>query len=130
METIQIDVSKFDIYELEKYLGRINIKKLYIGNNLDGNVSFEDFLFVYNTDEKFCNFIDYSFKCLEVNEFEKNILNEILLICKNTKIKLKSKILKTLVLYTKFIDSECYLMPENENWDTVGSRIYVWLSIK
>ena len=130
METKQIDISKFDIYELEKYLGRINIKKLYIGNNLDGNVSFEDFLTVYNTDEKFCNFISNSFECLEVNEFEKSVLNEISLICKNEKIKFKSKILKTLILYAKFINSECYLIPENENWDVIGSRIYVWFSIK
>lgn len=128
METNSIDISKFDFYALEKYLGKINTKKFYIGNNLDGNVSFEDFLNVYDTDEKFCNFINYSFNCIEVNEFEQNILNEILLICKNDKLKLKSKILKTLILYAKFIDSECYLMPENENWDTTGSRIYVWFS--
>lgn len=130
METTQIDISNFDIYELEKYLGRTNVKKLYIGNNLDGNVSFEDFLTVYNTNEKFCNFITNSFECLEVNEFEKSVLNEISLICKNEKIKLKSKILKTLIFYAKFIDSECYLIPENENWYTIGSRIYIWFSIK
>jgi hypothetical protein len=103
----------------------IDFCDIIIGNNLDDNVLFSDFI-KHITIEIFIEILEHSYSMYE----EQMIIELINILKKDNDIKDDSfKILYVLIKYSKYFDSEMYLYIPEELWNCIGSRLYIRISI-
>lgn len=133
MSHYEIDIDNMNICEIENIFQNIPANEFYVGNDINGNlVSFLNFMSVYenNIDDLrglLKNVISHY--NIKYPDPEYTIIKKCIYLTKDNTLDNKTKILKIIIIYVKFMESELYLTHPNTCWDIIGSRIYPWLAI-
>jgi hypothetical protein len=142
MPIYQVFIDDLDLASLEKILSCIPQDKLYIGNDVNGDlVKFSDFASVYanNMDRLIAMFEDiihtYSLDEDE-NLAEFMAVTHCINLAKSPNLDVNdvndvnNQLLKIIIYYVKYMDGESYLRPEEGYWGVIGSRIYPWFAVE
>jgi hypothetical protein len=133
MPVYQIAIDDLSIDSLEHLLQDIPKDKLYIGNDVGGElVKFSDFVSIYenNLDKLIAMFEDIILN-YDLKESEAEYISVIncINLCRSNDLDEQTILLKIIVFYTKYMDTESYLRPQNKYWECIGSRIYPWFAV-
>lgn len=135
MPIYQVFIDELDLDRLENILGSIPQDKLYIGNDVNGNlVKFSDFVSVYtnNPDRLIVLFEDIIHRySLDENENLADFMtvSHCTNLAKSNNLDVNNLLLKIIIYYVKYMDAESYLRPQEEYWEVIGSRIYPWFAV-
>jgi hypothetical protein len=133
MPAYQIAIDDLSIDSLEHLLQDIPKDKLYIGNDVSGElIKFSYFVSIYenNLNKLIAMFEDIilTYDLKKPNPEYFSVINCINL-CRSNDLDEQTILLKIIVFYTKYMDTESYLRPQNEYWKYIGSRIYPWFAV-
>ncbi len=127
--SLNIDTTKSFNNNYNNIISLIPVDKLVIGNSLDGEITVDKFIGLYNKND-FLSIIEETYKYYKFGEHDFELAEKIL----NVKNKLKKEyeyniytVIKILYYYYKFMnDTEIDLRIPDELWNLGHTRLYIW----